>query len=253
MCCGFGTSYIVSVHVQCQASIYTLSLCRGHSWRLRLASRRRWLLPGTWSHLWLQGSVNVHRGALLLVTQWRCISSFVLYMLLCYVDMLICYVDMLLLYLDNCVIMLYGHAIMLSERVIVMWTCYYIMWTCYYVISHGHIIVMLCGYAFTLCGHITMWILTYIISKLLYVMWLLLNVLCKHHIIILINSSMTKITSWRWTWQISFFCAESDPGYGTWGLIQYIKFDEEKRERTDDCKGISDFVTELCNVPVYKK
>ena len=27
----------------------------------------------------LQGSVNVHRGALLLVPQWRCISSFVFY------------------------------------------------------------------------------------------------------------------------------------------------------------------------------
>ena len=29
----------------------------------------------------LQGSVNVHRGALLLVPQWRCISSFVFYIL----------------------------------------------------------------------------------------------------------------------------------------------------------------------------
>ena len=27
----------------------------------------------------LQGSLNVHRGALLLVPQWRCISSFVFY------------------------------------------------------------------------------------------------------------------------------------------------------------------------------
>ena len=27
----------------------------------------------------LQGSVNVHRGALLLVPQWQCISSFVFY------------------------------------------------------------------------------------------------------------------------------------------------------------------------------
>ena len=27
----------------------------------------------------LQGSVNVHRGTLLLVPQWRCISSFVFY------------------------------------------------------------------------------------------------------------------------------------------------------------------------------
>ena len=30
VCCGCDTSYIVSVHIQCQASIYTLSLCRGH-------------------------------------------------------------------------------------------------------------------------------------------------------------------------------------------------------------------------------
>ena len=28
----------------------------------------------------LQGSVNVHHGALLLVPQWQCISSFVVYM-----------------------------------------------------------------------------------------------------------------------------------------------------------------------------
>ena len=32
-------SYIVSVHIQCQDSIYTLSLCRGHSWRVRLAKQ----------------------------------------------------------------------------------------------------------------------------------------------------------------------------------------------------------------------
>ena len=50
VCCGCDTSYIVSVHIQCQASIFTLSLCRGLSWRH--PSRRRWLLPGTWSHLW---------------------------------------------------------------------------------------------------------------------------------------------------------------------------------------------------------
>ena len=29
-CCGCDTSYIASVHIQFQASIYTLSLCRGH-------------------------------------------------------------------------------------------------------------------------------------------------------------------------------------------------------------------------------
>ena len=30
----------------------------------------------------LQGSANVHRGALLLVPQWQCISSFVFYILI---------------------------------------------------------------------------------------------------------------------------------------------------------------------------
>ena len=190
MCCGCDTSYIVSVPIQCQASIYTLLLCRGHSWRVRLANQETLTPPGhlvsplvcrgpwmstvvlyCWCHsdsasvllyftflshlfplpcgagstvpregfdssvimpfpgvLWLwnflysvgpnpvpslhiytfvvsrafmagaasqsgdthssrapgltsclQGSVNVHRGALLLVTQWQCISSFVFY------------------------------------------------------------------------------------------------------------------------------------------------------------------------------
>ena len=75
LCCD--TSYILTVHIQCQASIYTLSLCRGHSWRVRLDKlrlgycftpyQRIWLyngaplvafydtLPGTWSHLWFAG------------------------------------------------------------------------------------------------------------------------------------------------------------------------------------------------------
>ena len=70
--------YIVSVHILCQASIYTLALCRGHSWRVRLAgdadsSRPPSLTSG------LQGSVNVHRGAPLFVSQWQCISSFYLH------------------------------------------------------------------------------------------------------------------------------------------------------------------------------
>ena len=39
MCCCCDTSYIVSIHIQCQASIYTLSLCHGHSWRVRLAKQ----------------------------------------------------------------------------------------------------------------------------------------------------------------------------------------------------------------------
>ena len=190
VCCGCGTFYTVSVHIQFQASIYTLSLCRGHSWRVRLAKQETLTPPGhlvsplvcrgpwmsivvlyCWCHsdsasvllyftflshlfplpcgagsavpregfdssvimlfpgvLWLwhflysvgphpvsslniytfvvsrafmagaasqagdadssrapgltsglQGSVNVHRGALLLVPQWQCISSFVFY------------------------------------------------------------------------------------------------------------------------------------------------------------------------------
>ena len=45
-CCGCDTSYIVSVHIQCQASIYTLSLCRGHSWRVRLAKQETLTPPG---------------------------------------------------------------------------------------------------------------------------------------------------------------------------------------------------------------
>ena len=46
MCCGCDTSYIVSVHIQCQASIHTLSLCRGHSWRVRLAKQETLTPPG---------------------------------------------------------------------------------------------------------------------------------------------------------------------------------------------------------------
>ena len=46
VCCGCDTSYIVSIHIQCQASIYTLSLCRGHSWRVRLAKQETLTPPG---------------------------------------------------------------------------------------------------------------------------------------------------------------------------------------------------------------
>ena len=34
----------------------------------------------------LQGSMNVHRGALLLVPQWQCIGYFVFYIEICYLD-----------------------------------------------------------------------------------------------------------------------------------------------------------------------
>ena len=46
VCCGCDTSYIVSVHIQCLASILTLSLCRGHSWRVRLAKQETLTHPG---------------------------------------------------------------------------------------------------------------------------------------------------------------------------------------------------------------
>ena len=46
VCCGCDTSYRVSVHIQCQASIYTLSLCRGHSWWVRLAKQETLTPPG---------------------------------------------------------------------------------------------------------------------------------------------------------------------------------------------------------------
>ena len=46
MWCGCDTSYIVSVHIQCQASIFTLSLCSGHSWRVRLAKQETLTPPG---------------------------------------------------------------------------------------------------------------------------------------------------------------------------------------------------------------
>ena len=75
-------SYIVSVHIIDQASIYTLSLCRGHSWRVRLAKQETLTPPGHLvSSLVCRGSVKVHRGALLLVPQWQCISSLISYIL----------------------------------------------------------------------------------------------------------------------------------------------------------------------------
>ena len=46
VCCGRDTSYIVSVHIQCQAFIYTLPLCHGHSWRVRLAKQETLTPPG---------------------------------------------------------------------------------------------------------------------------------------------------------------------------------------------------------------
>ena len=82
MCCGCDTSYIVSVHIQCQASIYTLFVSM--AFMVGVASQTgdtdSTRAPGLTSGL--QGSVNVHRGALLLLPQWQCISSFVFYNLI---------------------------------------------------------------------------------------------------------------------------------------------------------------------------
>ena len=67
--CGCDTSYIVSVHIQCQASIYTFVVSRafmaGAASQAGDAGSSR--APGLTSGL--QGSVNVHRGTLLLVPQ----------------------------------------------------------------------------------------------------------------------------------------------------------------------------------------
>ena len=46
VCCGCDTSYIVSVHIQCQAFIYTLSLCRGDVWLVRLEKQETLTPPG---------------------------------------------------------------------------------------------------------------------------------------------------------------------------------------------------------------
>ena len=78
VCCGCDTSYIVSVHIQCQAFIYTLSFVSrafmaGAASQAGDADSSR--APGLTSGL--QGSINVHCGALSLVPQWQCISSFV--------------------------------------------------------------------------------------------------------------------------------------------------------------------------------
>ena len=76
-------SYIVSAHIQCQASIYTLVVSRvfmaGAARQAGDADSSR--APGLTSGL--QRSVNVHRGALLLVPQWQCINSFVFYTCMC--------------------------------------------------------------------------------------------------------------------------------------------------------------------------
>ena len=82
VCFGCDTSYIVSVHIQFQASIYTRSLCRGYSWRVRLAKQEALTPLG---HL---VSPLVCRGPWMstVVYCWSlsdCISSFVFYIMNC--------------------------------------------------------------------------------------------------------------------------------------------------------------------------
>ena len=75
MCCGCDTFYIVSVYIQCQASIYTLSLCRGNSWRVRLAKQETLTPPG---HL-VSPLVCRCPWMSTVVLYCYCISSFVFY------------------------------------------------------------------------------------------------------------------------------------------------------------------------------
>ena len=46
VCCDCDNFYIVSAHIQCQASIHRLSLCGGHSWWMRLAKQETLTPPG---------------------------------------------------------------------------------------------------------------------------------------------------------------------------------------------------------------
>ena len=86
-------------------------------------------------------------------------------------------------------------------------------------------------------------------TSLCYVVTSFLFVMCKHHTIIL-NFSMTKIT------RVAFDAERArrhSPGHGVIQDVRlrtlYSKF-VEKRERSNNCKGHSDFVTELCKEPI---
>ena len=87
---GFDSSVIMHFHcvlwlwhflysVGPRLHIYPL-LCRGHSWRVRLAKQETLTPPGHLvSPLVCRGPWNGQRSTLLLVPQWQCISSFVFY------------------------------------------------------------------------------------------------------------------------------------------------------------------------------
>ena len=70
--------YSVGPHLVSSLHIYTL-LCRGHSLRVWPAKQETLTPPGHLVSPLVCRSVNVHCGALLLVPQWQCISSFVFY------------------------------------------------------------------------------------------------------------------------------------------------------------------------------
>ena len=88
--CGCDTSYIVSVHIQCQASIYTLS-----SWRVRLAKQETLIPPG---HLvsplvcrgpWMSTVVRSIVGASVTMQQFFCILHFCHTCSLCQVELVV--------------------------------------------------------------------------------------------------------------------------------------------------------------------
>ena len=94
MCCGCDTSYIVLVHIQCQAAIYTLSLCRGHSWRVRLAKQETLTPPGhlvsplVCRGLWMS-TVVLYFGATVTVHKFFCILHFCHTCSLCRVELVV--------------------------------------------------------------------------------------------------------------------------------------------------------------------
>ena len=95
MICGCDTSYIVSVHIQCQVSIYTYLLCRGHSWRVRLAMQEMLTPPGTWSHLWFAGVRECPPwcsivGATVTMHQFCCIFHCYTLLMSCYMHIFVC-------------------------------------------------------------------------------------------------------------------------------------------------------------------
>ena len=77
----FYVGYVRQIFILIVGFIHLYHFVVTHSWRVRL-TKQETLTPPRASGLTsgLQGSVNIHRGALLLVQQWQCISSFVFYL-----------------------------------------------------------------------------------------------------------------------------------------------------------------------------